>query len=99
MILFGVAKAFGTPRIIWMINREAQRWNKEATGFLGCNTMFSKQYLEEIFSSPVPIMFEGHSVMAPIGMHDLLKIYYGDYKTPPPIEKQYAPHDFQVFWI
>lgn len=45
-------------------------------------------------SSFVDLEFEGKKYKAPIGYDELLTQYYGDYMTPPPLEKRTRTHSF-----
>jgi lipopolysaccharide cholinephosphotransferase len=49
-------------------------------------------YPKNIISNYINVLFEGHEFMAMSGYHDYLKIDYGDYMTPPPIEKRLPKH-------
>lgn len=40
----------------------------------------------------VELPFEDTKILVPIGYHEYLVQMYGDYMTPPPIEKQVSHH-------
>ena len=45
------------------------------------------------FSDYIEMPFEGLNVRVPIGYHEYLTQLYGDYMTPPPVEKRESKHD------
>lgn len=50
--------------------------------------LFKKEWFSDIVRMP----FENIMIDAPSGYHELLTCIYGDYMTPPPIEKQVSHH-------
>jgi len=50
--------------------------------------LFKKEWFSDIVRMP----FEDIMIDAPSGYHELLTCMYGDYMTPPPIEKQVSHH-------
>lgn len=51
------------------------------------------EYPAEAFRSAVYKKFEGYDMPIPCGYDEYLKIAFGDYMTPPPLEKQAPHHD------
>lgn len=49
-------------------------------------------YKKEWFKDVVELPFEDMKILVPIGYHEYLVQMYGDYMTPPPIEKQVSHH-------
>lgn len=41
--------------------------------------------------------FEGHKLRGPVGYDEILTKQYGDYMTPPPVEKQVTHHGNRVY--
>ena len=41
--------------------------------------------------------FEGHKLRGPVGYDEILTKQYGDYMTPPPVEKQVTHHSNKVY--
>ena len=52
--------------------------------------------LRESFRDTVDLDFEGHKFMCPIDYDGVLKTHYGDYMTPPPEDKRYSYHLFEI---
>ena len=50
------------------------------------------------FSGTMDAVFEGKSFQIPIGYDDYLKTVYGEYMTPPPVEKRVSTHTGQAYW-
>ena len=44
------------------------------------------------FAESLEVPFETYSVMIPSGNHEILTKIYGNYMTPPPVEKQVTHH-------
>lgn len=55
------------------------------------------EYPKEFFEDAVYVDFEDRKMPIPVGYDGYLKQAFGDYMTPPPIEKQVAHHDFVCF--
>lgn len=51
-----------------------------------------------VFSSTIPMSFEGFAASVPIGYDVLLTSMYGSYMELPPVEKQTTHHDFEAYW-
>ena len=52
----------------------------------------------EIFEQYAEINFENRTYMAVKDYHQYLTLTFGDYMTPPPVEKQIAEHGFVPYW-
>lgn len=52
---------------------------------------------KSIFEKSIDVEFEGHMYNAPIGYDELLTTIYGDYMTPPPIDKRESNHINRVY--
>lgn len=50
------------------------------------------------FKSTTEAIFEGRKYKIPIGYDEYLTNVYGEYMTPPPIEKQISHHDSIAYW-
>ena len=53
----------------------------------------SKLYEASWFKEAVSVPFENTSILLPSGYHQYLSEAFGDYMTPPPVEKQVPHHD------
>ena len=63
-----------------------------------CYSVFGFYNKKDIFSSDwfkgyIEMPFEGLAIRIPIGYHDLLTHIYGDYMTPPPVDKRIHRHE------
>lgn len=54
---------------------------------------------KEVFSEFQDAPFEGRTYRIPIGYHDWLCEFYGDYMKLPPLEKQVPKHKFKAYFI
>lgn len=52
----------------------------------------------EIFSEYIKVQFEGKSFNAFARYDEYLRALYGDYMTPPPVEKQVTHHDYTAYY-
>lgn len=52
----------------------------------------------DVFEELIDVDFEGHKYLAPAKYHDYLKQVYGDYMTPPPVEKRHPYHGGNYYW-
>ena len=50
-----------------------------------------------VFDGYTELEFEGKSFMAISHYDEYLKLMYGDYMTPPPVDKRVAKHDFKAY--
>lgn len=69
-------------------------------GFIVWNFHQSCTYRKEWFSDIVYFPFGERLLPVPIGYHEILKTQYGDYMTPPPVEKRKTTHiqDDMFIW-
>lgn len=56
-----------------------------------------KRFRREHFSGHTTLPFEGRQLAAPSGYDEVLRIHYGDYMTPPPVEKQTSHHRWRAY--
>lgn len=52
-----------------------------------------------VFDGYTDLEFEGQKFMAIKHYDEYLTLMYGDYMTPPPVEKRVAKHDFKAYYI
>lgn len=95
--LFGLAHLLGSSFWVKIISRNAQHYNKVSTGYIASNTMAPKLLKKDWFESTIDIVFEGKKYSGPIGTYQYLETQYGDYMTPPPIDKRARQHDFIAY--
>ena len=50
------------------------------------------------FEKTQSAFFEGRIYQIPVGYDESLKTLYGDYMTPPPVEKRKSTHSGQAYW-
>lgn len=53
---------------------------------------------KKIFSEAIPMDFEGRAFLAPVDYDKCLTMLFGDYMTPPPLEKRVSYHGTKAFW-
>lgn len=68
------------------------------TEILFCNSYKLKAKDKNMFEHGEPHIFEGFPLMIPVQYDTFLKMEYGDYMTPPPIEKRVPYHGEGYYW-
>ena len=53
---------------------------------------------KECYEKAIDVDFEGRKFSAPVGYHEILTAFYGDYMTPPPKEQQITHHKNNMFY-
>ncbi len=90
------------PLVVRKITKSAKRNCKnEAPSYLGCVAWCIYGEAEiipaDVFSSMVPVSFEGETFMAPAGYEIYLRSLYGDYEKDPPADQQVTHHRFVAY--
>lgn len=63
------------------------------------DTLVAKNTLDfDFFEKLEDIEFEGHTALATVHAHEYLTKRYGDYMTPPPVDKRIPYHGNNIFW-
>ena len=97
-----LAKLVGYKRILKLYDRYLIKNNKGDSKFMICGwpcySYERELYYKEDIQTTIEHTFEGFDVKIPKGYHRVLTNLYGDYMTPPPIEKQIAIHNKKIFW-
>lgn len=86
------------------INKVAQSYSaiKDSTysGAAATSIYGVKEIVESVwYKEIVEMEFEGKMYYAPKEYDKILTHFYGDYMTPPPIDKQITHHSFDAFWV
>ena len=97
-VLLGVIRGKKLRYKIWKkAEKEMTKYTKEDSDGITelCSGPFymKKKYPIEAFESNIMVPFEDTKMPIPVGYDAYLKTAFGDYMTPPPIEKQVAHHD------
>lgn len=82
------------------IEKLSRRYSFENSKYVGCVFGFYGEReinLAEVFSDRQLLQFEDSEFYAAIGTDEYLTKLYGDYMTPPPIEKQVTHHSFIAY--
>lgn len=96
-------KLYGQKRIFRTVDFLCRLYPVEASDSVMClcagyhkNAVVPKSLIDTLIELP----FEGRPVKVPIGYDAYLRIMYGDYMTPPPVEKQVpnASHQADICW-
>lgn len=53
----------------------------------------------ELFDEFIDVDFDGVKCKIIKGYDQFLRMYYGDYMTPPPVEKQAPSHDYKAYYV
>ena len=84
------------------INKKAQSYGVDGTGLMlyaDCNVKEPLFLENEWFAQRELHKFEDKRLYIPAGYDALLQACYGDYMTPPPIEKQVPHHSFVARYL
>lgn len=91
----------GIKKILNIYNKEVHKYNDSKTKYLisnwpqyGMNKEIMKR---EYFDDFMMIKFENVDAMITSKYDEMLKVAFGDYMTPPPLEKRVA-HKVKVYW-
>ena len=92
----------GTRRILKVYQKESNKYNKKNTQYLLSNWPaygYKKEIqLSKNFKNFKNTKFENIDAMITCDFDEILKTTFGDYMTPPPIEKQVSNHNFVAYW-
>ena len=61
-------------------------------------TRFAR-FPSELFNECIDVDFEGDKFSVIKGYDQFLRHYYGDYMTPPPVEKQVPSHNYKAYYV
>lgn len=96
MLSFPLNSSFLRKKLIEYVNQ----WNKYNTNYLGffySRTNFKTSIVESrIYGVPKLLPFEDMQLPVPECCHEYLTQMFGDYMTPPPVEKQVGLHLIDV---
>jgi lipopolysaccharide cholinephosphotransferase len=101
-ILIQLIHLYGDHRILKQIDTLAKSFDYEkcdTVGIIVWGYGGREACLKEAMSSSMELPFEGLSLKAPQNTHAWLKQVYGDYMTPPPVEKRTSTHISKIFWL
>jgi lipopolysaccharide cholinephosphotransferase len=101
-ILIQLIHLYGDHRILKQIDTLAKSFDYEkceTVGIIVWGYGGREACLKEAMSSSMELPFEGLSLKAPQNTHAWLKQVYGDYMTPPPLEKRTSAHISKIFWL
>ena len=59
--------------------------------------VYGDRYPKSCYESFIYMNFEGHKLRGSVGYDEILTKQYGDYMTPPPVEKQVTHHSNKVY--
>ena len=97
-LLYKLSHMLGTKRIVKMINKRVQKYNKMKTEYCSSNTIFPIKLSKAVFESIIEVPFEGRMYNAPVGMHEYLTAHYGDYMELPSEKERVTQHVFKAYW-
>ena len=85
------------------IDKKAKTFQAEEDSAYVCvvvNAVYGKNEIipRDFYSERVELDFEGRKFWAPKAYDKILSRLYGDYMTPPPVEKRITHHAFEAFW-
>lgn len=81
------------------ISRKCNQNNSNSLFELVAGRNCKDTFAKEDFKTTVTLKFEDKEYQAMIGYQDYLTKTYGDFMTPPPIEKQVSNHKLEAYWI
>ncbi len=65
----------------------------------GCGFNKFFYFPSELFDEFIDVDFDGVKCKIIKGYDQFLRMYYGDYMTPPPVEKQVPSHDYKAYYV
>lgn len=94
-----VALSGGREACFGRLLRKLEAHPFDSSAYIGSTygVRFEKEIVpREDFAASVPVRFGEDTFPAPVGYDRYLTNMYGDYMTPPPVEKQIANHDMDA---
>ena len=87
-----------------MVNRHISRYNQQKTSEIGLwdngvNLTKFFYFPAELFDGYVEVDFDGVKCKIIKEYDKFLRMYYGDYMTPPPVEKQVPSHNYKAYYL
>ncbi len=86
-----------------LIENKAHDYRYENSDYVGwitaCPYLYKERVPRKIFEETIEVEFEGHMFYAPKRYDELLKHYYGNYMSYPPVEKRVSVHIWSAFWL
>lgn len=79
------------------VARQFINTNANTYSFISCGIKKELPLFTKDLFDPIEINFEGKKYIAPKGYDTILKSFYGDYMTLPPIENQISNHAFTSY--
>ena len=95
-------RLYGYRRLLRKVSGLAMEFPMEESEYCGevvDNTNFKRICPKAWFDKTVLLKFEDMEIPCPIEYDKYLTSFYGDYMTPPPVEKQKSNHDMIVYSI
>ncbi len=97
-----VCTPFSCRHIAKKLDEYARLYNGKTTEFVyhssDTDTHLFKQFPKSIFNSFINVAFESYSVKIMSGYDSYLSNIYGDYMTPPPLDKRVSSHICEAYW-
>lgn len=99
-VVYAALKALSLPfseqHLKQRLNSLAKLYSEQPSDLVGATGGAYGYYKEAVcsawFENTVQLPFEQTKVYAPVGYEGYLKRFYGDYMTPPPVDKRYNRH-------
>lgn len=95
-----IASMFGKDKLLNKISTISATYDYNESEYVGeyvDEVGDNRIVKKEIYGNGQPLAFENISLNAPFHYHEFLTQFYGDYMTPPPVEKQTPVHDFMLY--
>lgn len=94
-------KIYGSPNKALKQLIEKQNYSSMTNSdYLFCVLAPVAGFWEKIdFQDTAMLEFEGHYFPAPVGYDNVLRAFYGDYMTLPPVDKRVTHHSFTAYYI
>lgn len=101
-ILIQLIHLYGNKRILELIDKEVRSIDFDDSSIIGIIAWGyggKEACLKEEFIPQIELPFETLKAKAPANTHAWLTQVYGDYMTPPPLDKRSSPHINTIFWL
>ena len=100
-ILSILSHIFGPHYFLKKYMKSALKYDYDKASMVGFISPYSKyknRHKKAVFEKSVKVPFEDAEFCAPIGYDEYLTNIYGDYMTPPPVDKRASTHDAEYYW-
>ncbi|MGN0033211.1 MAG: phosphorylcholine transferase LicD [Candidatus Limimorpha sp.] len=96
-----ISHLIGWRRLLNTYIKSAKKYNYSTSsnvGFISPYSQYNNRHHKDIFEKKIKVRFEDGEFWIPEDYDTVLTNIYGDYMTPPPLEKRTSTHIASYFW-